>query len=401
MDVDRMRIELKNNVYMYIPCEECYVLKKKYILQVIAPQPEGSIGGSDTHVLQLAKEQKNSSAFAPIVLFKRNVEYEKRLLKNKIAYICGIYATDIEIAEALSMVEKYIDIVVIHSHQYDANFLTQTIKDNCKLLANMPTVMTCHGWIENNEFDIQETKRDFASYDYADALIAVCKKDTDRLFNDAKLKNKKIYCINNGVEIPILSKKNLHISKFKKMWQIPNQSKVIAYVGRLAYEKRIDLIIKTFKNLLNYCDDLYMLIVGNGEEYIKLKKMVNDYEISDKVIFTGFIENPYVVYTLIDFLILMSDTEGTPRCVLESMSCGKMAVATNVGGLNEIIDSEINGILINNNEVGCWTKVINDLLKNNELINKMNINARKKIEETFSIDEMCKKIENVYLDLGV
>lgn len=397
-----MKIDLTEKVYAYIPdSEKCYQLNKKYVLQVIAPQPEGNVGGSDTHVLQLSKQQKESSSFAPIVLFKRNSKYEKKLFNNNIAYICGIYATDEEIAKALCNIKNIIDIAIIHSHQYDANFLAQTIKINCDTLKNIPVVMTCHGWIENTENDRKETLKDFASYRYANALITVCQKDANRLYADERFTNKKIYCINNGVEIPTFNNTNLQVLSFKQTWGIPPQTKVIAFVGRLAFEKRVDLIIRTFNKLLEQRSDTYLLIVGNGYEYENLKKIVDELKINDKVIFTGFIENPYRVYLTIDFLILMSDTEGTPRCVLECMACGKMAITTNVGGLKEIIDSGVNGVVLDDNSIEHWANTINGLLNNSRLRKKMNFYAKEKVKSIFSIKDMCEKVETVYLSLGV
>lgn len=397
-----MKTSITNKIYIYIPDEEIYYeKKKKYVLQIIVPQPEGSVGGSDTHVLELSKQQKKSSILAPIVLFKRNREYENKLLNYKIAYISGINCTDIEIAEALENINEYITIACIHSHQYDANFLTQVIKENCKALMKTPTVMTCHGWIENTEHDIQETIKDFNSYYCADALITVCKKDKNRLNSDKRYKDKKIYCINNGVKIPVNKNINEKICLFRKTYGIPNNARIIAFVGRLAYEKRVDLIIETFQQLLMRQDNIYLLIVGSGNEYNNLQTIINKLQIKNKVIFTGYLENPFIVYATMEFLLLMSETEGTPRCVLESMSCGKIAVATNVGGVSEIINSGTDGIIINSNNVHEWSKVINRLLNNKNLVNQMNINAKDKIINDFSILKMCKEIDTVYFSIGV
>lgn len=392
-----MKIDLKNGVYLYIPEEDrCYKNCGQYVMHVIAPQSEGRVGGSDTHVLQLAIIQKEHSHYAPVVLFKRNLEYEKKLLVNNVAYICGIRASDKEIADALEAIDVYISIAIIHSHQYDANFLTQTIKASCKIFESKPTVMTCHGWIENTEDDIEKTVKDFDSYNCANALITVCQRDSARLQNDGRFDDKYITCIHNGVTIPEVMPSDMEITRFREKWSIPKQASLIGFVGRFAYEKRVDLIISLFNQLVKKRDNIYLLLVGSGDEEESLKKMTAKLGLNKKVVFIGYLSNPNIIYSIIDFLILTSDTEGTPRSVLESMSCGKMAVATNVGGLNEIIDSGKNGILLEKNDIFHWVNIIDNLLTQKRLVQEMNVEAKKKVLTDFSIINMCKKVEGVY-----
>lgn len=392
-----MIYHLKHNVYICIPDNDpCYILKRKYVLQVIAPQPEGRVGGSDTHVLQLAYEQKANSQYAPIVLFKRNKEYEERLRVRKIAYICGINASDIEIAESLENIDKLIQITIIHSHQYDANFLTQKIKENCLTLKNTFTVMTCHGWIENDEEDIKKTAKDFLSYRYADVLITVCEKDMHRLKSDKRYRHKPIFCIDNGVYIPSNIESSLLESSIRDRYGIDKTGKILAFVGRLSPEKRVDLIIAMFSKLLVLRSDVYLLIVGSGDELNNLLNLKNQCVKKERIIFTGFLEDPSEIYRALDLLVLMSDTEGTPRCVLECMAYGKAAIVTDVGGLREIIDSGEDGVIMNTNDPNQWAIKINKILNDKGKLNEMNHRASEKIRKSFSIKEMTKKIENVY-----
>lgn len=393
-----MRIDLSDKVYLYIPDnEECYSSGKEYVVQVIAPQPEGRIGGSDTHVLELASQQKTKSVFAPIVLFKRNYEYELRLRKRLLAYIsCYRANDDDEIAEALKTLNETIPIRIIHSHQYDANFLTQTIKTKCNCLTPIPTVMTCHGWIENTEKDIKETERDFNSYEYADALITVCEKDFHRIRADRRYVEKKMVCIRNGVSIP--SEEYMQPDLL-----IPNtdihEKKVIIYVGRLAYEKRVDLIIRMFSYLLILRKDIVLFLIGSGYEKENLVNQVKVEGLENYIVFTGLMEMPEMAYKMCDLMVLLSETEGTPRSILECMSYGKTAVATNVGGLHEIIESGVNGILLDSNDPQMCANIVNGLLDCPTQLKKMGINARKTIISNFSIDSMCEKVEELYQNM--
>ena len=392
-----MKIDLSDKVYLYIPeNEECYSSGKEYVMQVIAPQPEGRIGGSDTHVLELAFQQKSKSVFAPIVLFKRNYEYELRLRRRLLAYISCVKANDDdEIAEALENLNEIIPIRIIHSHQYDANFLTQTIKTKCDCLTKVPTVMTCHGWIENTEKDIKETERDFNSYEYADALITVCEKDFNRIRADRRYVEKRMVCIRNGVSIP----SEEEYMQTDLLIPDTHDKKVIIYVGRLAYEKRVDLIIRMFSYLLRLRKDIVLFVIGNGDEKENLVNQVKMEGLENYIVFTGLMEMPQKAYKACDLMVLLSETEGTPRSVLECMSYGKTTVATNVGGLHEIIESGENGILLDSNDPRMCANIVNELLDCPKQLEKMGQSARKTIISRFSIGSMCEKVEELYQNM--
>ena len=107
------------NIYSYDKC----------VLMVIVPQHEGSIGGSDAHVRDLSIELLKNKKYIPIVLFPHNYEYRDTLKKNNIPYIFAKGCKNkLDIVKNIRQIPNEFNINVIHSHQYDANYLTQYIK---------------------------------------------------------------------------------------------------------------------------------------------------------------------------------------------------------------------------------------------------------------------------------
>lgn len=364
--------------------------EKQYVVQVIVPQPEGRIGGSDTHVLSLCE---NIKTYEPIILFTKNTEYLGKIINNDISYIyCGNCKSNIKKLYLLSDLPKKYNIKVIHSHQYNANYLTSAIKFFNKYWRKIPCVMTCHGWIENNIKDKYYTFWDFFTYLFSDFLICVSNKDVKRLNKNVFFKNKKKEYIPNGVKI-----NNTRINKntILKKYNLPNNKKIVAYVGRLAPEKRVDLVIKSAK-INCQRDDIIYLICGSGDEENKIKELISSYKLENKVFMLGHISNIQEIYSILDILVLASDTEGTPRVVLEAMSNGICVVATNVGGLKEIIDNNKNGVLVNKGDYKSISENIDYLLSNDAIRKKYAEFGKKKIISKFNIIEMGKKIENIY-----
>lgn len=363
---------------------------KQYVVQVIVPQPEGRVGGSDTHVLSLCE---NIKTYEPVILFTKNTEYLDKIINNEISYIyCGNCKNNIKKLYLLSDLPKKYNIKVIHSHQYNANYLTSAIKFFNEYWRKISCVMTCHGWIENNIKDKYYTFWDFFTYLFSDFLICVSKKDLNRLNKNIFFKNKKKAYIPNGVKI-----NNTRINKntILKKYNLPNHKKIAAFVGRLAPEKRVDLVLKSAK-INCQRDDIIYLICGSGDEENKIKELISSYKLENKVFMLGHISNIQEIYSIIDILVLASDTEGTPRVVLEAMSNEICVVATNVGGLKEIIDNNKNGILVNKGDYKSISEKIDYLLSNDAIRKKYAESGKKKIISEFNINEMSEKIENIY-----
>lgn len=389
--------QMIDNIKIFIP--EDYSEEDNYVMQVIVPQPAGRIGGSDTHVLQLSKQQKENGILKPVVLFCRNPEYEEKLKSLNIGFISCVLEHKInKMLKTLGKVPFVNKIKVIHSHQYNANYLTYALKKKYrKTYGKIPTVMTCHGWIENNFHDKFFTMLDFASYSEADALITVCDKDLKRLQKKAKYRKKLLTNIRNGVATQKSFNKD-EITEFKINNNIDLNKKTIAYIGRLAPEKRIDGYLTCCKELIEKGHDLNFLIVGSGDEESKLKELSKEMDIYDKMNFIGFINPIDIVYSSIDMLLLTSDTEGTPRCVLEAMSAGIPVVATNVGGLHEIIDGN-NGCLVDKGDYIIMAQQVDNLIRNEDKMMKYSQKAKETINKHFSIKDMQEKIDIVYQNI--
>ena len=334
------------------------------VLQVIVPQPAGRIGGSDTHVLHLSIVQRETPGLKPVVLFCRNPEYEEKLQMNNIGYISCVREKNISrILKSLGKISFLNHIKVIHSHQYNANYLTYALKKKyVHTYGKIPTVMTCHGWIENNIKDKFYTMLDFASYAVAQSLITVCEKDLKRLEAKKKYRKKLLFNIKNGVKTPEHYQLK-DVKEFKHEHNINNNYKTIAYIGRLAPEKRVDGFITCCENILKSKSNLNFIVVGSGDELPILQTLVKNKRLQNKINFIGVIDPVDIIYSSIDMLLLTSDTEGTPRCVLEAMAAGIPVIATNVGGLHEIIDGS-NGILVNKGDYETMSKVVIELISN-------------------------------------
>ncbi|MBO6241703.1 MAG: glycosyltransferase [Butyrivibrio sp.] len=144
--------------------------------------------------------------------------------------------------------------------------------------------------------------------------------------------NKVLYRVNNTIEI-----KNLVYSKSRK-------SNKFAYVGRLSKEKNIPLILKSLALVKH---NISLTIIGDGPEKDTLCQLCDTLGITDRVFFTGWVDNPWAITSEYRGLIFSScdSIEGSPLTCIEALSCGLPVISTPVATIPEIISHGVNGYI--------------------------------------------------------
>jgi glycosyltransferase involved in cell wall biosynthesis len=130
---------------------------------------------------------------------------------------------------------------------------------------------------------------------------------------------------------------------------VPTDAKVILSVGHLTANKGVLFLIRALKKLLDAepARNMLLLIAGGGEYRRELEREVAALELGEQVRFLGPVAHDrlYVCYSAADVSCLLSEMEGWPNVILESIACGTPVVATAVGGVPEIIRSDEVGLL--------------------------------------------------------
>lgn len=210
---------------------------------------------------------------------------------------------------------------------------------------------------------------------------------------------KKIYSGFNGVDTalyqPINSNKR---NKVKKMLSIPDKE-IVTFVGRLASRKGVDILIRAWKKVIRRFPDAYLLIVGSGEEKMKLKKLATELDLINNIRFVGEVDNVVDYLHVTDIFSFPSRLEGAPNAVLEALACGLPVVATKIGGLVDIIYDNVNGILVPPERSDLLAQNICELLKNKNYRKKLGTKARESALSRFSFEVVSKEYLKCYRKL--
>lgn len=162
-------------------------------------------------------------------------------------------------------------------------------------------------------------------YPWADTIIAVSSAVADQLITRIGVNSTRVHCIPNPVDTSMLKLKAK--SPLNHPWLDDKRKRVVISVGRLVPQKGYEDLIRAFSHLPEKYQ-AYLILVGDGPDHIKLKRLASSLHIAHRVDLVGFDENPWRWIVRADLFVLPSFWEGNPNSLLEALALGCPAIAT-------------------------------------------------------------------------
>ena len=216
----------------------------------------------------------------------------------------------------------------------------------------------------------------------ADKVVAVSENTKKEVVEEYKVDPGKVEVIYNGVDT----------EKFRPTKSFENR---VLYVGEFLERKGSVLLVKAFSNVLEKFEHAELVLVGKGRLEEKLRKLVNDLEIEDNVVFKKNVTDEELVDLYSSSVFVMpSSYEGQGIVYVEAMACGSPVIGCDNSAIPEMIENGSNGFLIDR-KVEEIEKALEKLFSNPEKVKKMGENARKTAGK-FSWDEITEKTLKSY-----
>jgi len=195
---------------------------------------------------------------------------------------------------------------------------------------------------------------------HADAFVAVTNQVANDLADEIGLDRRRIHVIHN----PIIGSdfaSRLDERPPVYLWGA-GETPTIVYAGRLAPEKRLDLLLDAFSELLTR-RQARLLIVGDGPERTALEQRICLAPLSGRCMISGFVDNVFPLIAASDVLVLPSDYEGFGNVLVEAMACGVQVVATDCPhGPREILEDGHYGQLVPTGDAAALREAIERVL---------------------------------------
>jgi glycosyltransferase involved in cell wall biosynthesis len=173
--------------------------------------------------------------------------------------------------------------------------------------------------------------------------------------------------------------------------------KIVA-AGRLSYEKGFDNLLRAVALLNGKTPAFKLSIYGHGPEEEKLKKWVDEYDISGCVEFCGFVEDIKPVFRNSDFLVLPSRSEGMPNVILEAWSQKLGVLSTAVGGVPEMIDDGVSGLLSPPDDIPAFSDKLLHALNNPSEMATYGKKGFEIVKERYSYGKQAELLEKIYVE---
>lgn len=169
-------------------------------------------------------------------------------------------------------------------------------------------------------------------------------------------------------------------------------------VGRLVREKRIDVFLSLVARLRTLCSTPVIgAVVGEGPLRSYLEQDARSLGLlPESIEFCGPVSNMETVYREFDVLVHTSEHEGMPNVVLEAMACGLAVVATNVGGIPELVEPGVTGFLVRAHDYPATLSILVELVQHPSLRAQVGAAARKYVESHHSLYTLGPRLENIY-----
>jgi glycosyltransferase involved in cell wall biosynthesis len=197
-----------------------------------------------------------------------------------------------------------------------------------------------------------------------------------------------ISVIPNGVDTSFFQPKDTYTSK-------PH----MLFVGRVVYQKGLDLIIKALSRLLDH--EWEFTIVGDGPKRESLTKLTRSYDIDHRVHFLGWKSRSELrkIYQKANIFVFPSRHEGMPNVILEAMASGLATIASKIAGNEELIIHGKTGYLFERNNISALSKNIIRMLEDDKLRREMGISARKRAVNVFSWENTATQYWNLFNEI--
>ena len=205
------------------------------------------------------------------------------------------------------------------------------------------------------------------------------------------LKKGYVKVIYNGFEIESL--RTLHSNLIQKS---KSSKIIIGGVMRFNYEKNLDLWIKVAKNLSEKSDLVNFVIIGDGPELSRVRRLIKKLELTKLVELVKPTNNIYSHMSKFDVLLLTSRIEGLPNVLIEAQLLGIPVVSTNCGGAIETFIDSTSGILVGNYNPKLIADTLFLLVSDREGLSRYSVNATKQAAQRFNIDTIAQQYVNIY-----
>lgn len=381
------------------------------ILMLSWEYPPNNIGGLSKHVYNLSQELSKLKHEVHVITCEEGTsplhEKDNGVWVHRVAPY-NIDTTDFAkwvmhlnfamIEEATRLIREVGRFDIIHAHDWLATYAAKSLKWSF----NSPLVCTIHATEQGRNNGIKTELQRYISnaewlLTYESWKTIVCnenmKNEVVELF---KTPEENIWIIPNGIST---ERFNMPFDEesFRSKYA-SSEEKIILFLGKHSYQKGIHLLIEAIPEVISSYSKVKFLIVGKGPMTEELQDRISCMNLEHKVIFTGYLEEDEKIklYRVSDIAVVPSIYEHFGTTALEAMAANCAVLASDIGGLSEIVEHKQNGLKFICGVRESLRDNLLELLNDENLIEKFKKSGKKEVDKRYSWYNSAKITEQLY-----
>lgn len=353
-------------------------------MKILQFMPEFGLAGAETMCENLSVELvKRGHDVTVVSLYKFESPITMRLQTAgiEVVYLNKKPGLDFKLFFKVRKVIKRLNPDVIHTHRYVAQYVIPS----AMFLNIKHKIHTVHNIAKEENTKPARILSKFFFHFCGVIPVALTEIIKDTIIEEYSLPEDKVPVIFNGVPLERCIVKESYVF---------NDNINILHIGRYSYQKNHIELIKAMMKLHVFYPQAKLILIGDGPLKCSIEKIIKQHNLSDYIVEVGLTNNPYTYLNNADIFVLPSIYEGMPMTLIEAMGTALPIVATNVGGIPDMITDKVNGILCESNSesIADALKFLLDHPEKRKQIGKL----AKETSYKYSSSVMCDRYEKLY-----
>jgi len=288
---------------------------------------------------------------------------------------------------------------ILHTHKYKDNILG-SLATSGKI---PPRIRTIHGFPEPFggfqavKISAYELVDNWVNRYLIDQILVVSLDLQNHLIN--KFGSEKVTCIHNAIDIEQI-RVTKPATELRKELKLGEKEFLIGTMGRLTPVKGLESFLKAARIIRCQKPNVKFIIAGDGPLKDALQKQARECGLDEVVLFLGHRNDSHDILGLLDLFVVSSMSEGIPMVLLEALSLARPVVATLIGGIPEVIEHGVSGLLVTPGREDELAKSCIALMDDSDYARRLGAAGRQRVVEHFSASAMANNVAEIYRSLS-
>lgn len=284
-------------------------------------------------------------------------------------------------------------ISVIHAHLPVAGVLSRIIGR----LVSVPVIYTEHNVVSSYHPITAALNKWTYSLNRKNITVS-CAVQESVIHQYGRQASKVSVVVPNGVAVEAVAANRGFAAQVRATLQIPSHHHVFGTAARFHHVKRLDLLVTAFARAKEAIPASTLVLVGDGPTFTRVAKLAHDLGVAGDVRMVGMQSHPLPYIAALDTYVLCSEWEGMPVALLEAMALGRSIVASRVGGIPEMLNHNVEGLLFDRGDTDALVDAMCTLARTPSLAAQLGNNARERAIRHFDLQRLVRQTEALYAE---